>query len=131
MSEVSDLAFVIDDGTLSEDFIIARQTGSFQIGGWIHTEQQIPGWGVVSVATAEDLEMVLEGDKLTGAMVFHSQQRIYITEEDNGPPPDFKPGTQYISDQMIWNNHRWRVTECFPYPNRNYWKAIAVRMKGH
>lgn len=131
MSEVDDLAFVVDDGVLSESYVIARQTGSFQIGGWVQSESQIPGWGVVSVATAEDMEMLEEGDRVTGAMVFHSQQRIYATVQDDGPPPNLAPGKQRVSDQMIWVNQRWRVLHCYPYPNRNYWKAIAVRMKGH
>lgn len=129
MSEVSDLAFVVDDGVLSEPYSIARQTGTFRIGGFKTTEVIIPGWGVVSVASEEDLMMLPEGDQVTGAQVFHSQSRIYETQEDN--TPSLAPGDQFVSDQMIWENQRWRVLHVGPYPNRNYWKAIAVRMKGH
>lgn len=128
MSEVSDLAFVVDDGVLSESYSIARETGSFQIGGFVTTERIVPGWGVVSVANAEDVEMIPEGDQITGAMVFHSQQRIFATQKDVTPVPS---GTQYVSDQLIWEFQRWRVLHVYPYPNRNYWKAIAVRMQGN
>lgn len=127
MSEVDDLSFVVDDGVLSESYTIIRSTGSFGLGGWTTTSINIPGWGVVSVAKTEDLEMIPEGDRVTGAMVFHSQQRIYETQEDNttaGPE-------QRVSDIMLWRNQQWRVLYIDPYPNRSYWKAIAVRLKGH
>jgi hypothetical protein len=122
------LAFVVSDGVLSEAYSIARQTGSFQIGGFATSEKIIPGWGVVSVATEEDLEMVPEGDRVTGAMVFHSENRIYETQKDVTPPPK---GTQWVSDQLIWEFQRWRVLHVGPYPNRGFWKAIAVRMQGN
>lgn len=128
MSEVSDLSFVVDDGVLSEAYSVARLTGAFEIGGFHTSEIILPGWGVVSVASPEDLEMVPEGDQVTGAMVFHSQTRIFETQKDVNPPPN---GTQYVSDQLIWEFQRWRVLHVYPYPNRNYWKAIAVRLQGN
>jgi hypothetical protein len=145
MSEVSDLSFVVDDGVLSESYSIARLSGTFQIGGFHTTETIIPGWGVVSVASPQDLEMIPEGDQVTGAspqdlemipegdqvtgaMVFHSMDRIFETQKDVNPVPN---GTQYVSDQLIWEFQRWRVLKVFPYPNRTFWKAIAVRMQGN
>lgn len=131
MSEVSDLGFVVSDGVLSEPYSIIRSTGSFQKGGWVTSETTIPGYGVVSVATAEDLEMVPEGDRVTGSMVFHSQDRIYETMLD---VPAQGATVQRVSDIMVWpvgTNRQWRVLSVFPYPNRNYWKAIAVRLAGN
>jgi len=80
MSEVSDLSEVLNDGVLSEPYTILRSTGTFQLGGWVTTEVSIPGYGTVSVASEQDLLMVPEGDRITGSMVFHSQQRIYETQ---------------------------------------------------
>ena len=137
MSEVGDLAFVVDDGVLSESYTIQRSTGSFQLGGWTTTSVNIPGWGVVSVASEEDLNMIPEADQVTGAMVFHSQQRIYITQLDtesgdpNGGASDSTDPTQRVSDIIDWGYTKWRVLECWPYPNRNFWKAIAVRLAGN
>lgn len=128
MSEVNDLSFVIDDGVLSDPWEIARQSGSFQIGGFKTTETILPGWGVVSVASDEDLSMLPEGDQVTGAMVFHSSTRIFETQKDTNPPPN---GTQWVSDQLIWEFQRWRVLKVWPYPNRSYYKAVAVRMQGN
>jgi hypothetical protein len=121
MSEI-DLSDVINDMTLAEEYTIQRLSGLFQLGGWQQTVTTIDGYGVVSVASDEDLLRIPEGDRLTGAMVFHSECEIYITELE---------GIQRISDQLLWNNQLYRVCHVAPYgPNRNYWKAIAVRMAG-
>ena len=137
MSEVGDLAFVVDDGVLSEPYEIQRSTGSFELGGWVTSSSIIPGWGVVSVASAEDLDMIPEADRVTGSMVFHSQQRIFITQLDdepgdpNGGAEDGADPSQRVSDILIWGYTKWRVLHCYPYPNRNFWKAIAVRLAGN
>ena len=131
MSEVDDLSFVVDDGVLSEFYSIVRSTGSFQLGGWVTSSTTIQGYGVVSVATEEDLDMIPEADRVTGSMVFHSQQRIYLTQLDQ---PTSGSDTQRVSDIFVWplnTNQKWRVLHVGPYPNRNYWKAIAVRLAGH
>lgn len=129
MSEVSDLSEVVDDGVLSESYSVLRQTGHFGSGGWIiDSSNTLPGWGVVSVATEEDLLMIHEGDRVTGIMVFHSQQRIYETQLDTYPADS--TNLQKFSDIMIWNYQQWRVLAVGPYPNRSYWRALAVRMAG-
>jgi hypothetical protein len=128
MSEVSDLSEVVDDGTLSEVYVIQRSVGQLQPGGWVTAVTNLPGWGVVSTAREEELKMLPEGDRVTGAMVFHSMERIYETQLDGvlvGNPQ------QRVSDKMIWYDQVWRVLAVFPYPNRNYWKAIAVRLQGN
>jgi len=126
VSELDDLSFVVDDGVLSESYTINRSTGTFQLGGWQTVVTSIPGYGVVSVANMEDLDMIPEGDRVTGAMVFHSQQRIYLTQLDSGP----NGPQQRVSDIIVWNYQQWRVLHVGPYPNRNFWKAIAVRLQG-
>lgn len=138
MSEVGDLSFVVDDGVLSESYTIQRSTGSFQLGGWVTNSNNIPGYGVVSVAQDEDLVMIPEADRVTGAMVFHSQQRIFLTQLDEGyGNPNFGSGDGYgttnqrVSDILVWGFQRWRVLHVGPYPNRNYWRAIAVRLAGN
>lgn len=124
MTEVSDLSEVVDDGVLSEPYKIERTTGQFQAGGFVESFEIVGGYGVVSVASEQDLIMIPEGDRVTGAMVFHSKSRIYETQKD-------ADGTQYVSDVMIWNYQRYRVLHVGPYPNRKFWKAIAVRMQGN
>lgn len=125
MSEVSDLAFVIDDGVLSDPWIILRSIGQFQAGGWVlSSPTSIPGYGVVSVASEQDLLMIPEGDQVNGAMVFHSQQRIFETQMDAN-------GDQHFSDIMLWNYQKYKIMKVGPYPNRNFWRAIGVRIQGN
>jgi len=124
MSEVSDLSEVIDDGILGEPFTINRSTGVFSLGGYVITPVSIAAYGVVSVARDEDLREIPEADRVTGAMVFHTSTRIYLTQQD-------ADGTQHISDIVLWNYQLYRIIHVGPYPNRTYWKALGVRIQGN
>jgi hypothetical protein len=121
---------------LAEPYTIQRSTGTFQLGGWKQTSVNVPGYGVVSVAKDQDLLMVPEGDRVTGMMVFHSQQRIYETQLDGGyGQPDYGQGgigvtAQRVSDQIAWNHQLYRVVVVAPYLQRGYWRAFGARMAG-
>jgi hypothetical protein len=141
MSEVSDLSEVVDDGVLSESYYIQRSKGEFAAGGWKLTQTQVlSGWGVVSVAKEEDLIMIPEGDRVAGIMVFHSKKRIYETQLDaNFGTQGYGQGSyggasaadnQHFSDIMLWQRQQWRVIAVWPYPNRTFWKAFAIRLAG-
>ena len=113
---------VVNDPDLAEEFTINRSTGgAFVAGGWEDVKTVLTGYGVVGVASAEDLEMVPEGDRVTGMMMFHSTQQLYETHVS---------GTPGISDVLTWNGFDYRVVVVRPYPNRGYWSALAARMKG-
>lgn len=120
---IINLSRVVSGNVLTESYTIKRSTGAFVLGGWSTTETTVPGFGVVSVANDQDLLMVPEGDRVSGAMVFHSEQRIYETQQDAN-------GTQHVSDKIIWNFQLYRIMNVAPYPNRAYWRAIGVRMSG-
>lgn len=133
MSEVNDLSFIMDDGVLGEPYTIQRATGTFVLGGWQIDSVNIPGYGVVSVANDQDMLQIPEGDRITGAMVFHSTKRIYETQLDSNPSygqGPFGGTTQWFSDIMIWNYQSYRIMKVGPYPNRSYWRGIGVRMAG-
>lgn len=121
---------------LPESYTIQRSVGTFQLGGWEQSSVNVPGYGVVSVAKDQDLLMVPEGDRVTGAMVFHSQQRIYETQLDGGygqaeyGAGGFGVTTQRVSDQIVWNHQLYRIISVSPYQTRGYWRAIGVRMAG-
>lgn len=136
------LSRVVAGNLLTESYTILRSTGYFAIGGFKTSSTEIPGFGVVSVATDQDLLMVPEGDRVTGSMVFHSQQRIFETQLD-APPANsgFSQGgfgsgtmgggpTQHVSDIILWNFQKYRILNVGPYPNRSYWRAIGARLSG-
>lgn len=147
MSSIVNLSAVVL-GPMSESYTIMRSTGMFVKGGWVMTSSPVGGYGVVSVATTEDLEMIPEMDRVTGSMVFHSYDRIYLTELDDSstvsgsqgygvdpwgssPSGGITSAAQRVSDIIIWNNVSWRVIHVGPYPNHGFWKAIAVRLPGN
>jgi hypothetical protein len=131
------LSRVVAGILLPESYTIQRNAGAFVAGGWkIVGSVNVQGYGVVSVAKDQDLLMLPEGDRVTGAMVFHSEQRIYETQLDGGfnqqayGAGGFGSTKQHLSDIILWNSLQYRVLLVAPYPNRAYWRAVAVRMAG-
>jgi hypothetical protein len=136
------LSRVVSNPMMAENYTIRRSVGSFVLGGWQKSWSVVAGYGVISNASDEDLEMIPEGDRVTGAIVVHSVDRIYITssEVEGGGYSEQPFSTsgygggevmEYISDQVVWNNQTYRILHVGPYPNRGYWKGIAVKMRGH
>ena len=119
MSEI-DLSDVVSDPALADAFIIERSQGGFVAGGWSNSVDRIPAFGVVSVANQDELQMIPEADRITGARVFHSTQEMFVTGADrNG-----------LSDVLIFEDVKYRVYNVFGYGNRGYFKALAARMVG-
>lgn len=103
---------------------IARDTGSFVLGKWKSITTTLDFYGVVQPSTAKELKMVPEGDRVTGAMSFHSSSVIYETHAGDTNSPDG------ISDVITWHNQPYRVIYVAPWDTFGYWLAIAVRMSG-
>ena len=119
---IMDLSEVVIDSDLSETFTICRTTGTFSAGGWVADPAiYLPAQGIVTVATQKQLEMVPEGDRVSGAMAFYSGDRIYLTNAPLG----------LISDQLTWNGEQWRVVGVSPWQSFGFTTAIAVRMAGN
>jgi len=118
-----DLSEVITDPDLGEPFVIWRSTGGkFVAGGWQEDEPNpITTWGVVTVANAQEVTMVPEGDRIKGVMKVYSTERLYGTHADP------TPGT---SDIVEWNSERFRIMNVLPRPNRGFWTGYAVRLGG-
>ena len=80
----------------------------------------IPAFGVVSVASGEDLLMVPEGDRVTGTMAFYCPQQIYLSDGE---------GT-LLADRIEYNGQTYKVMVSKPWGAFGYWKAIAIRESG-
>lgn len=120
------LALIVSDPDFAQPLIITRSSGgSWQLGNWVDATQQVNWFGIVQPATPEELEQVPEGDRVKGAMSFHSEQVIYETHT-NGPT-DSNAG---ISDLITWQNQTYRIVKVFPWEDFGYYKAIAVRKSG-
>lgn len=115
---------VVNDADLAQPFTINRSTGSFQLGGFKTAVTQVQSYGIITVAKDQDLQMLPEGDRVSGAMLFHSSTRIYLTEYD---PAD---STQHVSDIILWHNQQYRILYIAPWDDYGYWRATGVRMAG-
>lgn len=115
------VAKVISNPKLAENFIVYRKSlGTWIKGEFVQSEDPIPMYGVVTVATPMQLEQVPAGDRIKGVMCFHSTTPIYMTQIDN-------KGT---SDEIVWKGKRFRTTETLDWGDFGYYKALGVRMAG-
>ena len=120
------LSEVVNDPDFAQDFSIQRSSGgSWQAGKWITAIINVPGYGVIQPATPEELEQVPEGDRVKGALSFHSEQPLYETHTT--APNDQFAGT---SDMVTWQGQKYRFVKLFPWEDFGYYKAIGVRMSG-
>lgn len=113
---------IIDDPDLAQSYIIYQSEGSFQNGRWVEGPlTQIAACGTITVASEKDIEMVPEGDRLKGAMVFFNKGPIYTTRTEPSAG---------LSDKMFWNGDWYKVVQVAPYGDYGFYKAIAVRLSG-
>lgn len=118
------LSRVVNSPNLAQSFTALRSSGQFGLGGWQNTTTSVSMYGVVSVATSDDLEMVPEGDRVIGAMVFHSSQPMYRTRDAN------TSGGTGLSDLVLWRGEQYRILYVAPYADYGFYRAIAVRILG-
>lgn len=113
-----DVSEVVNAPELAQNFTVMRSAGVFVNGSWVSQATALQGFGVISVARAQDIEMLPEGDVIHGAMVFHSSFPLFTTQEGVGS-----------SDILQWNNSNWRVLTVSRYSDYGYYRAVAARIK--
>lgn len=114
------------EGDLAQDFTIVRSVGVFNFGTWKTQEKQIPAAGVISIATDKELEMVPEGDVISEAKVFYTDQEIFQTAA-SGAAPGSDNGRS--SDILIDSTgERYRVLTVKQIPGSGYFRAITARL---
>jgi hypothetical protein len=117
-----DLSRAVNDPRLMQGFTIFRSVGSFQAGGWVEgAKTSIAAYGVVTVASVKDVQMLPQADHIGGEMIFYSTTQFYTTSADNS-------GT---SDILVWRGENYRVMQVSPFDDYGFNSAIAVRMKGN
>lgn len=118
-----DLGLIPNDPDLAQNYTILRSNNNSQwlTGTFQSQTEEVPGFGVVSVASLRDLEMVPEGDVVHGAMAFWSSRPIYGTRATQGQ-------AGLASDILVWRGENYRVLNVAEYRDYGYWKAIATRM---
>ena len=115
------LSRVCIDPRLSQKFTIFRKMGEYnEYGEFKQSETEINAIGIVSTAKGKTLEMIPEGDRVTGMMVFITTEPLYQTHNDN-----YWKGT---SDEILWHNVRYRLLEVRDNSAYGFYKGIGTRM---
>jgi hypothetical protein len=106
-----------------QEYIVYRSSGSFINGRWTeNTPVQIPMSGVVSVVNEKELNALPEGDRIKGAMRFHSTEEILLTRSGE---------VKGTSDSILWNGQFWRIFNVSDYSDYGYYRAYGERIKGN
>ena len=116
------LKAICDDPLLSQNVTIIRsQGGQFGSGGFKPAAPvNIPARGVLEIADSKRMQMVPEGDRITGSIEFITKTRVYTTSE----------ALEGISDQIQWRGNMYRVTTVAQWGDFGFWSATLVRMTG-
>ena len=127
--KVINVSEVITDPDLAQAYTIVRSVGSFVKGVWTEgTPTSISVVGTISVASNKELRQLPEGDRIQGAMVFHSTEQIYTTRVGAGTGR--RATTSGISDKILWRGDYYKVLNVSPYVDYGYYKAIGERIAG-
>lgn len=122
-----DVSEIINDHDFSQKFTVVRTTGSFVKGLWTEeTSTEIEMWGTVTNPTPNDINQTPEGDRILGAMVFHTKQPLYVTRSGAGTRRD----PTMISDKIIWRGEYYKLSGVSVYADYGYYRAVGVRIKG-
>jgi len=120
-----DMSEILYDPDVSQDFIVNRQTGTWQNGRFVEVGSPILTMtGAVLPATPKQIEQLPEGDRVTGVMAFYSDKKIYVTHKDDGS------GNAGTSDQIEWDGQRYRVSKVDPFGDYGFYVAYGVQMGG-
>lgn len=119
-----DVSELIVDPDLAQPYTVHRMSGIWTDGEFIQTELPLPFYGVVIVANTQDVNMMPEGDRIAGLMVFYTtpDNPIFVTRN-----LDTDQGT---SDEVEWRGERYKIMQTFPYHDYGYIKAIGTRKLG-
>lgn len=113
---------IVLDPDFAQQFTVYRSIGDWVNGRWTEsTPEQIIMTGVISVMNERELQAIPEGDKVKGAMVFHTTQELFVTR--NGQ-------TKGTSDKIYWRGDYYRLFNIAPYADYGYFRAAGERITG-
>lgn len=108
----------------SQTFEVFRSYGDFGEGGWVEAPTSPSSFmlqGIVLPASEKELRQLPEGDRVLGAMVFYSQEQLFVTH--NG---EYKG----LSDQVVWRGERYKILQSMPYIDYGFYVSTGQRIVG-
>ena len=116
------------DPDLCTNFSIIRTGGNFGPGGWKSAPpRNIPAAGLEAASGSKAIQMIPEGDRVTGALVIFTPIRMYTTHLQ--PLPGV-PGPG-LADKVVWKEQNYTVEAITPWPEYGFWIAQLLRVKGN
>lgn len=112
------LSNVAQSQAFAQDYVVMRSASSFVRGGVASDVTEVPMYGIIQPATAEDIAQVPEGDRTTGMMSFIATERMYTTRSK--PPAG-------LADKITWDTDTWKVVATWPWGDFGFWKAVGSR----
>lgn len=119
-----DVSELIIDPDFAQPYMVHRMSGDFVAGRFVEIPTTLQFYGVVIAANVKDVNMMPEGDRIAGLMVFYTtaDNPIFVTRN-----LDNNKGT---SDQIEWRGELYRIMQTYPYNDYGFIKAIGTRMVG-
>ena len=114
---------VLSDPDFAQEYIGYRNTGTWVNGKFIDVETVINFYGPIIAASAKEIQMLPEGDRVKGLMTFYTpaSNPFKISREES------EEGT---SDQLVWRGNRYKILTAFGYNDYGYMKAIGAKIGG-
>lgn len=117
------MAIDLSELTYDEDFCttfrIEKHETTWNMGRPETSSTVIPVTGIVMPSSAEDIEMLEEGDRKHGLKSFYTNMAYMDVS-----------GTLTTSDVVIWNGKRYKLLHVFDYTPNGYCKAIGDLIGG-
>jgi hypothetical protein len=111
---------LITDPDFSQKFTVYRSSGEFVNGRWVETHTEVSMVGVIIPASAKELNMLPEADRVVGTISIYTKTPLYITSNDR----------QGTSDKILWKGDLWKLISVNNYSDFGFYKGIAQRMAG-
>ena len=119
---------VLSSNLNAQALTIVRSVGSFVAGRWTESSpEEIEISGVCYPSSNKELQMMPEGDRVTGAITFITVNEIFTTHGTKGSG---SPDDAGISDKIEWNGEYYRVLWSNPFKDYGYYLSIGERIAG-
>ena len=119
---------LIQDKDFAAEYTVERSYWEWRLGRFVSVQsERLTFRGAVQPAGPKELQQFPEGDRQSGVLKFFCRPpgRLFIT---NDKPQDRNGGV--ISDVIIFDNARWRVTQVTDWRHNGYMRAFGVLMGG-
>lgn len=127
---------IVNDPDFAQQFYVLRSSGVFALGGFQDTKTTISMYGVIEIATENELQLLSEGDRVSGAISVHTSTALYLSNnvgdafEQSYGKSGFGSLNNSESDIVQWRNQQWKCVKQYKWIDFGYFKTIAVRMSG-